>query len=499
VSIPVIFGGGSLTILIDQTKHMKNSCTSYEDFLAGKKLVVEPSGFDVPDSAINQKLFPFQRAIVRWSLQHGRSAVLASTGLGKGPMEMEWAHQVADYTKDRVIGYAPLAVCRQFAEIEAPKFGYDVKYVRNQAEADACGLSYVVTNFERIGEFDHSRWKRRVIDESSILKSLASKTRQELTEGGTGYDFKLDGTATPAPNDIVEIANHAEDLEVMTRMEMLAAFFVNAGINGGANDGWRLKRHAATGPFWRWFASWAMSVTVPSDLGFDDGDYILPPLNTHLVTVDVDIQIPGKLFVDRVNGVGEYSKVRHATITDRVAQCREIVLRETDQQWLIWCDFNDEDEALCKAIPDLVSVRGNEDPEEKAAKLVAFGRGEISRMVTKPGIAAMGLNYQTCSRMLFCGLSFSWEMWFQAIRRCWRFGQKNPVDVYAVVSSAEMPVWEAIQRKEREAHALTRNLIDHVSIYERAELAHTSTRLDYSPSVDMIIPAWVGDKTHACC
>ena len=429
--------------------------TDYGDFLTSKVLWVQVHGRECAPSDVHPMLFPFQRDLTAWAVRKGRAALFADTGLGKTFMQVEWARLVRVPT----LILAPLAVARQTVR-EAAKLGITITYARSQAEADPDGIT--ITNYEMMGAFDPSRFGAVVLDESSILKSLDGKTRQRLTEAFAETPYRLCCTATPAPNDIAEIANHAEFLGVMTRAEMLAAFFVHD------DDGWRLKGHAVDA-FYRWLASWGMSVRKPSDLGYSDEGYDLPPLTITPTFIEIDYKPEGMLFAVGLKGIGDRSKVRRSTADERVAFVAAMV-NASEDQWVLWCGLNDEADALAAAIPGAVNVQGSDSVEHKISSIEAFQDGTIRVLVSKAKIAGMGLNLQNAHRMAFVGLNDSWEQFYQAIRRCYRFGQTQPVDVQIVLSDAEQDIYHNVMRKEAEAMAMGEQLVEHVREFERAEI-----------------------------
>ena len=437
----------------------------YRDFLDSKRRIVQSVGPSEPGE-VNQLLFPFQRDLVRWAVRKGRAALFADTGLGKTFMQLEWARLIGE----RTLILAPLSVARQTAR-EAAKLGIQVHYTRG---ALMDGIS--ITNYEMVEHFDPADYGAVVLDESSILKALDGKTRKMLTAMFAATPYRLCCTATPAPNDIAEIGNHSEFLGVMPHHEMLSAFFVHGSIDK-EKDGWRLKGHAEEA-FYRWLASWSMAIRYPSDLGYEDDGFVLPPLTVRPEFVEADYVPDGQLFFGGLKGITDRTAVRRATVDDRVARAAAMVNGNADQ-WIIWHGLNAEGEALVRAIPDARMVEGSQSPEEKASTLEAFQDGAFRVLVTKPAIAGFGMNFQNAHRMAFVGLSDSWEAYYQAIRRCWRFGQTQPVEAAIVLSDAESAIFENVMDKEREAKRMQERLIEHVAAFERAEIAGAEDATEY--------------------
>ena len=458
---------------------------NYAEFLARKRIVAPPRGIE-PVMPINSMLFEFQRDIVTWALRRGRAAICADCGLGKTPMSIEWATHVREHTGGRVLILTPLAVASQFVR-EGAKFGVSVTHARDDSELSD-GIS--VTNYERMHLFDLSQFAGVVADESSILKDYTSKTRNAIIDGFRETPFRLACTATPSPNDFTELGNHAEFLGVMTRTEMLSMFFAH---DGGSTQDWRLKGHAK-GDFWRWLASWAVAIKRPSDIGYSDDGYDLPPLNTHQIVVQSSIgPEQGEMFTRDARTLSEQRAARKASLSDRVAKAAEIVNAEPDEPWLVWCDRNDESAALIAAISGAVEVKGSDSSEHKERSIAGFTSGDVRVLVSKPSIAGWGVNWQHCARVVFVGLSHSFEAYYQAIRRTWRFGQARPVECYVVTSSQEGAVVESLSRKQADAETLTASMAEHMRYLTRAELAATSRTEDaYDPTVEMTVPSWVG-------
>ncbi len=445
--------------------------TTYADFLDTKRPVVHAMG-PAAVGGVNPILFPFQADLVRWAVRKGRAALFADTGLGKTFMQLEWARLVTD---EPVLFVAPLSVARQTVR-EASKLGVDLVYSRSGPAG-----RFTITNYEMLEHFDPSDFQSVVLDESSILKALDGKTRQRLTEMFASTTYRLCCTATPAPNDIAEIGNHAEFLGVMANHEMLSAFFVHGSMGEGQKDGWRLKGHAEDA-FYRWLASWGMAVRRPSDLGYSDEGYVLPPVTIRAEWVESDYVPDGQLFFAGLKGITDRSNVRKATAEQRCERAAEIVNASTDQ-WIVWHGLNTEGEALVKAIPGSVLVEGSQTPEQKAAALEAFQDGDYRVLITKPRIAGFGMNFQNAHRMAFVGLSDSWEAYYQCIRRCWRFGQREEVEVAIVLSDAEAEIYENVMVKEREALRMQDRLIEHVAAFERDEIAGLPANFVYETAV----------------
>lgn len=417
----------------------------YSEFIRSKERKFR--GNPLKYQSQSDQLYPFQRDLVVRALDRGRSAIFADCGLGKTLMELEWASNVPG----RVLLLAPIAVAHQI-EREADRFGYDA------AVGDGTGPHQItLSNYEKLHRFNPSDFVGVVLDESSILKAYDGKTKATIIEGFAGHRFKLAATATPAPNDFMELGNHAEFVGAMTRQEMLAMFFVH---DGGSTQDWRLKGHAVR-DFWRWVGSWASMLREPSDLGYDNDGFNLPPLRTHHEVVQSDFDhhalIPGATPLD----LNERRRARRASLDARVD--RALSLTTSDESWLYWCDLNDESAALKDAIPESVEVRGSDSESHKRRALIGFAEGEVSRLVTKPRIGGWGMNWQRCHKMAFVGLSDSYESFYQSTRRCWRFGQTNPVDVHIIYSDHERAVVENVLGKESNHREMQNALIAEVN------------------------------------
>jgi DNA modification methylase len=433
--------------------------TDYQTFLDTKRISTEPVGFVVEDSEINQMLFDWQRAITRWAISRGRSALFLDTGLGKSAQQLEWAHHVSKHTGGNILILAPLAVSNQ-TKREADKFGIKTP-VTVCRSADDIGPGINISNYERLHHFSPEMFTGIVLDESSILKGFSGKIRARITEFARSIKYRLACSATPSPNDLIELANHAEFLDVMSGKEIIALFF---RADGNSAHNWKLKKHSER-DFWLWMAEWSVSIRKPSDFGYDDTGFDLPPLVHHACVVDGK-KTTGFLFPIEARTMTERRNARRDSIVDRVKKAAEIVATHPDDSWLIWCDLNAEGESLRKAIPSSIEIKGADKPEFKEKSILDFVDGKIKILITKPTIAGFGMNLQNCHRMIFVGLSDSFEQMYQATRRCWRFGQENQVDVYVVTAETEGAVVRNIQRKERQANQIFENISRNMAVHE---------------------------------
>src|SRR5882672_2121531 len=421
---------------------MADEILGYENFVSTKLSRVPPTGiadgFSLPAS-----MFPHQEALTAWALRRGRAAIFADTGLGKMRMELAWADAVRKHTKQPVMIHTPLAVAAQLAA-EAAKIGIHAKVCRELSDLTD-GIN--IANYERLHKFDTSIFGAVVLDESGCIKHHDTKTFQALTLAYRDTPFKLPATATPAPNDWTELGTHAEFLGICTRAEMLSEFFTHDGSDTSV---WRLKGHARE-IFWRWVATWGAMIRKPSNLGFDDGAYNLPALHLHEHHVDYELPLNGMLFAAEAQSLSERREARRASVEDRVKECAAMVQSEPEESWLIWCDLNREGDALAAAIPGAVQVAGADDTDTKEKRLLDFAEGRTKILISKPSIAGWGMNFQICARMAFVGVTDSYEAYYQAVRRCWRFGQTRDVHVHIFASKAEGAIVSNLKRKEREA------------------------------------------------
>jgi superfamily II DNA or RNA helicase len=434
---------------------------SYLDFIASKDRSIKFNS--IPECFMPSNAFDYQKAIIRWALRKGRACIFAGTGLGKTLMELAWAENVQQFSKWRVLALAPLAVSDQIVS-EGKRFG--VKVMKIRKESDINGPGIYVTNYAKLHMVRGHEWSGIVLDESSIIKHHDGATKAELIEFADGIEYRLASTATPAPNDWMELASHAEFLGVCSRAEMLATYFVH---DGGETQKWRLKGHAIT-PFWKWVCSWACLLQSPEDIGFDGSRHKLPELRQHLATISSNSRLPGELFVVEAATLQERLAAKRKTVDDRVAEAARIVATEPEKPWVIWCHLNSESDALAEAIPGSVELRGDQDEETKERILREFADGTIRVLIGKPSMCGFGLNWQHCSRMVFVGLNDSWEQIYQAVRRCWRFGQSNPVDVWFVAADIEGNVVSNIERKDRQAREMADRMIAETSVFVTDEL-----------------------------
>lgn len=467
-------------------------------FLEGKAARPMPRGVS-RIGKLPTALRPFQRDIVEWALRMGRCAIFAGTGLGKTLQQLAWAQAIERHGKAPVLVLTPLAVAQQTVQ-EAAKF--DVASVAYAADQAGVRSKIVVTNYDRMEKFDFSEFGGVVLDESSIIKAHDSKTRALLMELCRDIPYRLCCTATPAPNDYVELGNHAEFLGVLSSKEMLATWFVHDGsirATNVSNHGskpiadWRLKGHAEK-DFWRWVSTWAVMVRHPRDLGYEEPGYDLPPITRHQVTVQVEYAPSleaGMLFPVEASTLQERRSAARSSIDARVAAAAKIVNASSDRPWLIWCHLNDEADALREAIPSAVEVRGPDAPELKAERLLGFANGSVRVLVSKPSIAGFGMNFQRCADMVFVGLNDSFEQLYQAIRRCWRFGQTRPVNVYMIASETEGAVVANLEEKERAAEYMAEQMVEHMRDLTIKALHGEEVRTFVAHTKDMGVPAWL--------
>lgn len=450
----------------------------YANFLARKAVTVPKAGIDPCD--IPSFLKPHQVDAIVFALRVGRAGCFLDTGLGKTACELEFARQTADASNGKALIGAPLAVAKQI-EREAQKFGYDARVIRHQDDAKD-GIN--ICNYDRFETLEPDAFGSIVLDESSILKDFSGRTSRGLRDAFRNHRFRLSASATPAPNDHMELGQHAEFLSVMNSVEMLSRFFIND--TSTASQQWRLKGHAEQA-FWDWMTSWACMAETPADFGHDASEYFLPPLEIikHQTGARTDLPKEG-LFAADVSATNVHD-IKRATGDARADLIAQLVSDE-NEPWVVWCDTNYESEALAKRIPDAVEVRGSMSIEEKEDKIEAFSAGDARIIITKPSIAGHGLNWQHAARMAFIGRTFSYETWYQAVRRCWRFGQNRPVHVHLAIAEGEDQIGRVIDRKSADHVRMKRMM----SAAMRRALGREEHRLvGYNPQHYAELPKWL--------
>lgn len=408
--------------------------TSYEEFIARKRKNVIGTGFAVKREHINSNAFEFQKDVISESLLLGRCANFADAGLGKSLMQLEWANQIVKKENKIVNILCPLAVAGQTIE-EGEKFGIGVSRIGGSEKIQ-------IANYEQIENIDFSKSVGIVLDESSLLKSFEGKTKQKIISTFANFKYKLPCTATPSPNDPMELGNHSEFLNIMSRNEMLAMYFVH---DGGETAKWRLKKHGSR-TFYEWVLNWASVISKPSDYGYPDGDFILPPLN--YIERKVDTENRGdSLFNDLAVSATEFNAELRRTLTDRMERVAEDVNASKDP-FIVWVKQDVEADYLMSIISDAVEVRGSMKPKEKEEKLIGFKHNAFRVLITKPEIAQYGLNYQHCNNLCYPSLDFSFESLYQSIRRSYRYGQKKTVNVFTYKTDTMSNVFASLKRKE---------------------------------------------------
>ena len=449
----------------------------YSEFIDRKAITAIDAGID-DDVWLPDGMFGFQADCVKWALRRGRAALFLDTGMGKTITQLSWANAVADHTGRPVIILAPLCVAQQ-TEREGERFGIECQYMR---EHPADHHKIIITNYEMAKNFDFSEFSGVVMDESSILKGMTGKYRQYLTEICADVPYRLSCTATPSPNDFMELGTQSEWLGVMSQVEMLAMFFIH---DGSDTSKWRLKGHGKA-KFWEWLATWSIVIRKPSDLGYSNDGYDLPPVQYHQYTIETEPE--NGLFVDVAQGLQDRNKARKESLDERVQKAAEIV-NAIDEPVIVWCNMNEESEKLEDKILCSVQVTGSMKPELKEERLMGFIDGDIKKLVTKPSIAGFGLNMQNCRHVVFVGLSDSWEKYYQAIRRCWRFGQEKVVHVHVIAADTEGGVVANIKRKELQHQEMSKQMVDRMSKITMSQIKKaTIEKTEYTPKVTMKIP-----------
>lgn len=452
---------------------------SYEDFLRRKTILAPERGLrDVP--ALHPGMFPHQRDVTEFLLRAGCGAAFLDTGLGKSLVSLEWGRVVSDHTDKPVLMLAPLAVSQQHAR-EAKKFGLEASVVRNASDLKR-GVN--ICNYEILHRFSAAEFGGLVIDESSIIKSFTGKTTRALIEFGKHIPFKLAATATPAPNDHMELGQHSQFLGAMDSSEMLSRWFIADQRDMGR---YRLKKYAVDS-FWSWVASWARCISKPSDLGYSDDGFALPELvmTRHVVEQDITQCTGGALFRMPDTSATAIHAEKRLTADGRARAIAEVVSGEPSEPWIVWVETDYEADAVMKCLPHAVEVRGSMQPDTKESRLIDFTeRGGV--LVTKPSIAGFGLNWQHCARVAFAGLSFSYEQFYQAVRRCWRFGQQRPVHVHIAMADTEEVIWRAVSRKRDDHEEMKKHM--YAAMRRAAEVR--GVKLSYQPTMPANLPDWM--------
>lgn len=460
----------------------------YRALIARKQVAFEARGLD-RWRALPADMFPHQAHGTEFALRAGCAALFYDTGLGKSYMALAWGERIVEATNRPVLMLAPLAVAGQHAR-EAARFGIEARVVKSQA--DVKGAAIAIANYDRLDRFDAGAFAGVILDESSILKSFTGATQRALTQAFAQTPYRLACTATPAPNDHTELGQHSNFLGVMESPEMLSRWFLADQTEMGR---YRLKKSAVR-PFWDWVASWARAVSKPSDLGFSDAGFDLPPLNAHRHMIRSDVSHSagaekdgqGRLFRLPELSATSIHREKRFSLEDRADAIAAVVAAEPREAWVVWCETNEEADALVARLPDdFVEVRGSQSADEKEDKLTAFSAGKARGVISKPSLAGFGLNWQHCARVAFVGLSFSFEQYYQAVRRCWRFGQTRPVDVHVACADTERAVFDAVTRKEADHSTMKAEMAAAMARAARASKVFE----DYDPRKEAALPAWL--------
>jgi len=440
-----------------------------------------PTGFD--PIKLNKHSFDWQKDITRWACRRGRAAMFEGCGLGKTLQQLDWAQQVFQYTGKNILILAPLAVSKQ-TKNEGSKFDIDVNICQSQEDVK---IGINITNYEKLHRFDASEFGGVVADEAGIMKSFSGKIKKQMCEMWRFTPYRLSCTATPSPNDFEELGNQAEFLGVCTRSEMLSMFFINDTANTGT---WRLKKHASRS-FWQWVCSWAVMLQKPSDLGYSDEGFILPGLEYISHTIESDGPSNGYLFQPDAKTLSERRSARKESLGDKIKIAADLV-NGSDDQWLVWCDMNVESQMLKKAIKDSVEVTGSDNDKHKEDSMLSFAAGDIKALVSKAKIAGWGMNWQNCHNIIFLGLSDSFEAFYQAVRRCYRFGQKEKVKVHIITHQIEGAVVRNVKRKEKAFESMTENMTMNMAYITRKEINTVmNKKQEYQNNKKIIIPEWL--------
>ena len=456
---------------------------TYQEFLKTKEIKSIEAGFDVERDEICPMLFDFQKDLVQWACKKGRAAILIGCGCGKTAISLAWAELVIKHNGGDILIVAPLSVVEQ-TKREAEKFHtMPVNVCRTQADVKP-GIN--ITNYEMAEHFDHTHFIGVVLDESSILKSFNSQTTVTFTEWFARTPYKLLCTATIAPNSYVEIGTSCEFLGIMSRTEMLATYFIH---DSGKTSEWRLKKAGKT-KFWEWMATWAVYFNNPNELGYETEGYNLPDLKISIIFTESQVK-EDELVVVAAETLQERREARKESMDHRTDKASEFT-NNSDETWLCWVDYNDESSMLHSKCVDSIEVKGSDSPEYKSESSIKFANGDIHALVSKPSIFGFGSNFQSCHNMIFCGLSDSYERFYQAVRRCWRFGQDKAVNVYIIISQRENNIIENIKKKQKQMDEMQRQMTALMRDVTLSEIRHT-TRIttEYNPTNEMELPLWI--------
>ena len=455
------------------------SLQDYRQFIASRAGTIAKSGFD--PRPINAAAKSHQSAVLDFALSMGKSAAFLDTGLGKSFIELEFARQCADETSKPSLILTPLAVAGQMVR-EGQKFGIDARQIREQSEV---GAGVMVANYERLPKLDPASFGAVILDESSILKSYAGRTRAMIQDAFHATPYKLAATATPSPNDHTELGNHAEFLGVMRQQEMLSKWFINDTAT--ASQDWRLKGHAVE-DFWGFVASWSRCATLPSDLGGHDAGYILPDVlrAVHEVQADrMENVAQGMLFRIPEMSATSFHEEKRLTLDARCRMAADLATH--DRPVTVWCETNEESAMLAKMIPGAVEVHGSLDADEKERRLLGFADGQYRAMVTKPKLAGFGVNWQHCAHAVFASISFSYEQHYQAVRRSHRFGQSETVKNDIVIADTEAVIWNVINEKSAKHDEMKRRMADAM----KSAQMQAGVRVKYDRPLDLAFPEWI--------
>lgn len=458
------------------------SLEEYRQFIASRRVAEQMQGFT--PKHISDKMKEHQRKSVEFALERGSSAMFLDTGLGKSFCELEWARHVVEETGKPALILTPLAVAGQMVR-EGQKFGIDARQIKDASDV---GVGIMVANYERLPKLDPQAFGGVVLDESSILKSFAGQTRNRLMDAFYGVRFKLAATATPSPNDHMELGNHAEFLGVMRQQEMLSQWFIND--TSTASQEWRLKGHAVE-DFWAWVASWSRCATLPSDLGGDDTGYILPEIDRRIHVVEADRQQDveqGMLFRIPEMSATSFHKEKRLTLKERCEKAAELATH--DKPVTVWCESNEESTMLSDMIDGAREVRGDMKPEQKEDLLLGFADGDFRVIVTKPKLAGFGLNWQHCAHAVFASISFSYEQHYQAVKRSHRFGQTQTVRNDIVIADTENVIWQAINVKGKKREEMKSRMADAMKKAQNGG----SVRAVYDRPLDLDFPEWIKEE-----